>query len=112
MTLDANGKRSGGNTDFAIQQLINSAVASTEVVDILEACDFDRPDIRVQSDEFMLDLQNMQHRNLAVEVLKKLLNSEILARIRTNVVQRPTAPRVRGTRVNTASRLSSSMSVP
>jgi type I restriction enzyme R subunit len=85
--LDVGSGRNDGGTDFAIQQLVNNAVASTEVVDILEVCGFDRPDISVLSDAFMLELQNMQHRNLAVEALKKLLNGEIKARTRTNVVQ-------------------------
>jgi len=76
------------SADFAIEQMINRAVASTEVVDILEACGFDRPDISVLSEEFFMDLQNMQHRNLAVEALKKLLNGEIASRTRTNVVRR------------------------
>lgn len=67
---------------------MNNAVASTEVVDILEACGFDRPDISVLSDAFLMELQTMQHRNLAVEALKKLLNGEISARTRTNVVQK------------------------
>ncbi|WP_417809315.1 type I restriction endonuclease subunit R [Thioclava sp.] len=75
-------------SDFAIQQLVNSAVASTEVVDILEACGFDRPDISVLSEEFMLELKNMEHKNFAVEALKKLLNGEISARTRSNVVKK------------------------
>ena len=74
--------------DFAIQQLVNRAVASTEVVDILEACGFDRPDISVLSDSFMLELEGMKHKNLAVEALKKLLNGEIASRTRTNVVRK------------------------
>lgn len=86
--LDVGQGRNDGGADFAIQQLINSAVASTEVVDILAACGFDCPDISVLSDEFMLELQNIQHRNLAVEALKKSLNSEIAARTRTNVGQK------------------------
>lgn len=86
--LKVGGSQNGGGADFAIQQLINNAVASTEVVDILAACGFDRPDISVLSEEFMLELQNMRHRNLAVEALKKLLNGEISARTRTNVVQK------------------------
>ncbi|MBO0344395.1 type I restriction endonuclease subunit R [Roseibium sp. CAU 1637] len=81
------GQGSSHSPDFAIQQLINNAVASTEVVDILESCGFDRPDISVFSEEFMLELQNMQHKNLAVEALRKLLNGEITAKTRTNVVQ-------------------------
>lgn len=86
--LDVAGGAQAEASDFAIQQLINNAVSSTEVVDILATCGFDRPDISVLSDEFLLGLQNMQHRNLAVEALKKLLNGEISARTRTNVVQK------------------------
>ncbi|MEP2533839.1 type I restriction endonuclease subunit R [Shimia sp.] len=87
--LDAAGKGSNGRSpDFALQQLVNSAVASTEVVDILVACGFDRPDISVLSEEFMLEIQNMEHKNLAVEALKKLLNGEISARTKSNVVKR------------------------
>jgi len=59
---DRKGRRSN-RSDFAIQQLVNSAVASTEIVDILEACGFDRPDISVLSEEFMMELQNMTHKN-------------------------------------------------
>ena len=87
--LDAGGERKGSlGADFAIRQLVNNAVASTEVVDILEACGFDRPDISVLSEEFMLELRNMQHKNLAVEALKKLLNGEITAKTRSNVVKK------------------------
>lgn len=85
---DGGGQGRDGSSDLALQQLINQAVISTEVVDILEACGFDRPDISVLSDAFMLELQNMQHKNLAVEALKKLLNGEISARTRTNVVRK------------------------
>lgn len=56
--LNASGTKGGrGDPDFAIQQLVNKAVASTEIVDILEACGFDRPDISVLSEEFLNDLQ-------------------------------------------------------
>ncbi|WP_298905561.1 type I restriction endonuclease subunit R [uncultured Aliiroseovarius sp.] len=87
LDADRKGKKSG-RSDFAIQQLVNNAVASTEVVDILEACGFDRPDISVLSEEFMIELQNMKHKNLAVEALKKLLNGEIGTRTRSNVVKK------------------------
>jgi type I restriction enzyme R subunit len=73
--------------DFAIGQLVNQAVASTEILDILAACGLDRPDIAVLSDEFLAELQQMEQKNLAVEALKKLLNGEIGARTRTNVVK-------------------------
>lgn len=87
--LDAAGEGTNrGSPDFALQQLVNSAVASTEVVDILEACGFDKPDISVLSEEFMLEIQNMEHKNLAVEALKRLLNGEITAKTQSNVVKR------------------------
>ena len=78
---------SGRESDFAIQQLLNRAVASTEVVDILATCGFDRPDISMLSEQFLDEVRGMEHKNLAVEALKKLLNGEITARTRTNVVQ-------------------------
>jgi type I restriction enzyme R subunit len=86
---DAGGVRRAGKTaDFAVERLLNAAVASTEVVDILEACGFDRPDISVLSDAFLIEVAGMKHKNLAVEALKKLLNGEIQTRTRTNVVRR------------------------
>lgn len=85
--LDVAGGRRDSSPDFAIEQLLNRAVASTEVIDILEACGFDRPDISVLSEDFLMEIQNMEHKNLAVEALKKLLNGEIKARTRSNVVQ-------------------------
>lgn len=84
----ASGQPANQTPDFAIQQLVNRAVASTEIVDILEACGFDRPDISMLSDAFMLELQGMEHKNLAVEALKKLLNGEIASRTRTNIVRK------------------------
>ncbi|WP_170517407.1 type I restriction endonuclease subunit R [Ruegeria atlantica] len=87
--LDVGSKKAkSATTDLAVQQLLNSAVASTEVVDILEACGFDRPDISVLSEEFMLEIQNAQHKNLAVEALKKLLNGQISAKTRSNIVKK------------------------
>jgi type I restriction enzyme R subunit len=79
--------RSTAAADFAVGQLVNQAVASTEVVDILGACGMDRPDISVLSDEFLAEIQGVEHKNLAVEALRKLLNGEISARTRTNVVK-------------------------
>lgn len=69
--MDA-GSRSGrgvDEADFAISQLLNRAVASTEVIDILEAAGVDRPDIGVLSEEFLLGLKNNPNKNLAVEAL-------------------------------------------
>lgn len=63
--------RTAEDAELAISQLLNRAVASTEVIDILEAAGIDKPDISVLSEDFLLGLQNTPHKNLAVEALKK-----------------------------------------
>ncbi len=73
--------------DAAIQRLVNQAVVSTEVVDILSAAGIKSPDISVLSDEFLDEMQKMPHKNLAAEALRKLLQDEISTRTRTNVVR-------------------------
>ena len=87
--MDATSRtgRSAEDTELAIAQLLNRAVASTEVIDILEAAGIDRPDLSVLSEDFLLGLQNTPHKNLAVEALRKLLNGEIRTRTRTNQTQ-------------------------
>ena len=73
--------------DLAIRQIVSRAVSSDEVVDIFSAAGLKKPDISILSDEFLSELQGMPHRNLALEVLQKLLNDEIKARARKNLVQ-------------------------
>ena len=73
--------------DFAVRQIISRAVASEGVVDIFAAAGLDKPDISVLSDEFLAEVQGMPHRNLAVELLQKLLRGEVSTRRRKNVVQ-------------------------
>jgi type I restriction enzyme R subunit len=73
--------------DHAIRQIISKAVASDQVVDIFEAAGLKRPDISILSDEFLAEVRGMPQRNLAVELLQKLLKGEIKARSRRNVVQ-------------------------
>jgi type I restriction enzyme R subunit len=73
--------------DTAVRQIISKAVASEEVVDIFAAAGLKTPDISILSDEFLAEVRAMPHRNLAMELLKKLLNDEIKARARTNLVQ-------------------------
>ena len=79
--------RSDEELDLAVRQIISRAVASEGVVDIFSAAGLDKPDISVLSDEFLAEVQGMPHRNLAVELLQKLLRGEVSARRRTNVVQ-------------------------
>ena len=71
----------------AIRQIISRAVASDEVIDIFTAAGLKKPDISILSDEFLADVQNMPQKNVAVELLRKLLNDEIKLRSRKNVVQ-------------------------
>ncbi|MCL3883567.1 type I restriction endonuclease subunit R [Marivita sp. GX14005] len=80
--------RSAENTEFAISQLINQAVGSTEVIDILKECGVDRPDIGVLDEAFLLGIQSMEQKNLAVEALRRLLNGEISSRTRTNLAKK------------------------
>jgi type I restriction enzyme R subunit len=71
----------------AIRQIISRAVASDEVIDIFKSAGLKKPDISILSDEFLADIQNMPQRNVAIELLRKLLNDEIKLRSRKNLVQ-------------------------
>ncbi len=73
--------------DLAVRQIISRAVASEGVMDVFAAAGLDKPDISVLSDEFLAEVKGMPHRNLAVELLQKLLKGEVSARRRKNVVQ-------------------------
>ena len=73
--------------EHALRQIISRAVVSDEVIDIFSAAGLKRPDIGVLSDEFLEDVRHMKERNLAVELLERLLKSEIRSRFKTNVVQ-------------------------
>jgi len=73
--------------DFAVRQIISQAVAAGGVMDIFAAAGLDKPDISVLSEEFLAEVQGMRHRNLAVELLEKLLKGEVSTRRRKNVVQ-------------------------
>jgi len=70
-----------------VRQIISRAVASEGVVDIFAAAGLARPDISVLSDEFLAEVRGMPQKNLAVELLQKLLKGEISTRRRKNVVQ-------------------------
>ena len=73
--------------EHAIRQIISKAVVSDEVVDIFAAAGLKKPDISILSDEFLAEVQGMPQRNLAVELLQKLLKGEIRTRSKRNVVQ-------------------------
>ena len=73
--------------ELAIQQIVSRAVVSTEIVDILAAAGIKSPDISILSDEFLAEVQRMEHKNLALEALRKLINDGIRSRAKANVVQ-------------------------
>ena len=73
--------------EHAVRQIISRAVASEGVIDIFAAAGLEKPDISILSDEFLSEVRGMERRNLAVELLQKLLKGELAARRRKNVVQ-------------------------
>ena len=80
-------KKTDEELDHAIRQIISNAVVSEEVVDIFSAAGLKKPDISILSDEFLAEVRGMPQRNLAVELLQKLLKGEIKTRAKRNVVQ-------------------------
>jgi type I restriction enzyme R subunit len=74
--------------EHAMRQIISGALVSEDVVDIFEVAGLRKPDISILSDEFLDDVRKMEHRNLAVELLERLLKNEIKAKFRTNVVKK------------------------
>ena len=73
--------------EHAVRQIVSRAVASEGVIDIFAAAGLEKPDISILSDEFLAEVRGMKRRNLAVELLQKLLKGELAARRRKNVVQ-------------------------
>ncbi|HOC43811.1 MAG TPA: type I restriction endonuclease subunit R [Thermoanaerobaculales bacterium] len=73
--------------DHAVRQIVSRAVASEGVIDIFAAAGLEKPDISILSDEFLAEVRGMERRNLAVELLQKLLKGEIKLRGKRNIVQ-------------------------
>ncbi len=80
-------RRSPEEIEHAIRQIVSKAVASDGVIDIFAAAGLEKPDVSILSDEFLAEVRGMPQRNLAVELLKKLLEGEIKAKGRRNIVQ-------------------------
>ena len=80
-------KRTDEQRELAIRQIINSAVVSEEVVDMFDAVGLDKPNIGILDDAFLAEVRNLPERNLAVELLERLLEGEIKSRFAGNVVQ-------------------------
>jgi type I restriction enzyme R subunit len=84
---DGEKRKTADDIDHAIRQIISRAVSSDEVVDIFAAAGLKKPDISILSDEFLAEVRDLPHKNLAVETLRKLLNNEIKIRSRKFLIQ-------------------------
>nr|WP_306441679.1 DUF3387 domain-containing protein [Methyloversatilis sp. XJ19-49] len=80
-------KRTDDERELAIRQIISSAVVSEDVVDVFNAVGLDKPNIGILDDDFLADVRNLPERNLAIELLDRLLQGEIKSRFGSNVVQ-------------------------
>jgi type I restriction enzyme R subunit len=80
-------KRTDEVRELAIRQIINQAVVSDSVVDIFDAVGLDKPNIGLLDDGFLSQVRNLPEKNLAVELLERLLEGEIKSRFASNVVQ-------------------------
>ncbi|WP_438031576.1 type I restriction endonuclease subunit R [Sorangium sp. So ce204] len=85
-SLSASGK-SEAEVELAIRQIVSKAISTDGVFDVFAAAGLKRPDISILSEEFLADVNAMQHKNLALELLRKLLHDELKVRKRTNLVQ-------------------------
>jgi type I restriction enzyme R subunit len=82
--------RTDEEIETTIRQVIDKALVSEQVIDVFDAAGIKKPDISILSEDFLLELKGMDHKNLALEVLKKLLNNEIKSRAQKNLVKSKT----------------------
>jgi len=85
--FEGNSAKSDEEIETTIRQVIDKALVTEHVIDIFDASGIKKPDISILSEDFLLEVKNMKHKNIALEVLKKLLNDEIKVRAKTNLVQ-------------------------
>ena len=79
--------RTSEEIETTIRQVVDKALVSEQVVDIFDAAGIKKPDISILSEEFLMELRGMEHKNIALEVLRQLLNDEISVRMQRNLVQ-------------------------
>ncbi len=86
--FDGTGEgRSNEEIETTIRQVIDQALVSEQVIDVFDAAGIKKPDISILSEDFLAELKGYQHKNIALEVLKKLLNDELKVRAKKNLVQ-------------------------
>ena len=81
------GKRGADEIEHAVRQIVSGAIVSDKVIDVFAAAGLPKPDISILSDEFLGDVRDLPQKNLAVEVLRKLLTDEIRIRSGRNLVE-------------------------
>jgi type I restriction enzyme R subunit len=81
------GGKSDEEIETSIRQLVDKAVVADGVIDVFDAAGIKKPDISILSDEFLEEVQGMERKNLALELLKKILNDEIRNRGKRNLIQ-------------------------
>jgi type I restriction enzyme R subunit len=81
------GGKSPEDLEAAVRQIVSRAISSDKVIDIFDAAGLKKPDISILSDEFLAEVQHLPQRNLAVELLQKLLNNELKVRSKKYLVQ-------------------------
>lgn len=86
--FDGTGEgRSNEEIETTIRQVIDQALVSEKVIDIFDAAGIKKPDISILSEDFLAELKGFKHKNIALEVLKKLLSDELKVRAKKNLVQ-------------------------
>ena len=86
-SINEGGGKSPEELDLAVRQIVSRAISSDKVIDIFDAAGLKKPDISILSDEFLAEVQHLPQRNLAVELLQKLLNNELKIREKKFLVQ-------------------------
>jgi type I restriction enzyme R subunit len=86
-SITEGGGKSPEELDLAVRQIVSRAISSDKVIDIFDAAGLKKPDISILSDEFLAEVQHLPQRNLAVELLQKLLNNELRIRSKKFLVQ-------------------------
>lgn len=81
------GGLSDRQVDTAVRQIVDEALSSDGVIDVFEAAGIKAPSLEILSDEFLLEVKNMEQKNIAFELLRKLLNDEVKTRKRKNIAQ-------------------------
>lgn len=88
--FETGGNGKGESYDSVIRNIVNSAISSDQVVDIFGAAGLEKPELSILSEEFLKEIEGMKYKNVAIELLKKLLSDEIKIRSKHNLAKSKT----------------------